>query len=512
MQLKKKRILIVNCYFDELRIPIQRQTKIPQSMAPAFLAGLFEPELCEIRLYDEVYSGPLEDERLLSFPHMLVLTGLNTAFDRMLHITAYVKTKNSRAVVVAGGAAIRALPTYAENFFDYCCTGDIEQLRDVIEEAFGKAYVSTAFLETGWVIPRFDLAYWMSIMTYVESSRNCYFRCSYCSLTAEQAKYRIYDLEYVRRQFLALGKRRMVHFLDNNFASCHNQFVRDRFDLLQKLRDAGHFHGYGAEVTSDFFLQEENLALAYQSGCMALFSGVESFDTKTLVRFKKYQNTCLPQVDMIRRCLDAGIIFLYGIIFDLTTRRIAELKQELDFIIGTHEITLPAFITLAIPLLKSPFFYECLRNNLFLPNLKLRDLDGTTISLKPKDSLGDAVAFLKSIQGLRGYKQRILQHMTGFFKRYRKALNWERMGVAQYNGFLLCTPGLSTVGSAFGSGFRRRLKNPPRTFIGSTEPLDAVYRPAFTIDSSYRRYFEPTMLTDHKGQLVEALQADLQAD
>ena len=111
-RLNKKRVLIVNCYFDELRIPVQRKTKFPQSMTTAFLAGLFSSILCDIKLYDEVYSGPLEDERILAFPDMLVLTGLNVAFDRMLHLTAYVRTKNPKAVIVAGGPAIRALPAY----------------------------------------------------------------------------------------------------------------------------------------------------------------------------------------------------------------------------------------------------------------------------------------------------------------------------------------------------------------------------------------------------------------
>jgi len=65
-------------------------------MAPAFLAGAFSPNLCEVKLYNEQFSGPLESEALLSWPDMLVLTGLNTAFDRMLHLTAYARTKNRK--------------------------------------------------------------------------------------------------------------------------------------------------------------------------------------------------------------------------------------------------------------------------------------------------------------------------------------------------------------------------------------------------------------------------------
>jgi len=322
-------------------------------MTAAFLAGAFSSKLCDIILYDEVSSGPLEDERILAFPDMLVLTGLNAAFDRMLHLSAYVRTKNPKAVVVAGGPAIRALPTYSRNFFDYCCTGDIEQLHETIEEVFGKAYVSETFLEKGWVIPRFDLAYWMKMIAYVESSRNCYFRCNYCSLTAEKAKYQPYEINYLLDQFMALGKQRNLHFLDNNFASFNQRFLLDRFELLSDLWKKGYFKRWGAEVTSDFFLKDRNLELAVRCGCAGLFSGVESFNKQALLNFKKYQNTSLPQVEIIRKCLNSGIPFYYGIVFDLTTRPIAKLKEELEFIIANPEITLPSLTTLAA--IKSSF-------------------------------------------------------------------------------------------------------------------------------------------------------------
>jgi hypothetical protein len=48
-----------------------------------------------------------------------------------------------------------------------------------------------------------------------------------------------------------------------------------------------------------------------------------------------------------------------------------------------------------------------------------------------------------------------------------------------------------------------------RTYVGSTEALDAVYKPAFRLDSKYENYFKPTMLTDKKGNLSETMQPDL---
>ncbi len=100
---------MVNCYFDYTRLPVPRPLKVPQSMAPVYLAGAFSPEFCNVRVYNEQYSGPLEDEHIFSWPDMLVMTGLTSAFDRMLHLTAYARTKNPDVIVVAGGSAIRAI-------------------------------------------------------------------------------------------------------------------------------------------------------------------------------------------------------------------------------------------------------------------------------------------------------------------------------------------------------------------------------------------------------------------
>ena len=81
--------------------------------------------------------------------------------------------------------------------------------------------------------------------------------------------------------------------------------------------------------------------------------------------------------------------------------------------------------------------------------------------------------------------------------------------MSQYNAFLLCTPKLATGGYYSHRIFLNGQRKQRRTFIGSSEPLDSVYRPAFPIDSRYQHYFKPTMLTDKDGHLNEALHPDL---
>src|SRR5829696_2484602 len=182
-----KKILIVTCRFDEDRNGGARPWRVPQAMAPAFVAGAFNPGLCEIRLYSELYSGPLSDQHLLRWPDMLVLSGLQVDFDRFLHLTAYARTLNPKVIVVAGGSLVEVLPVYSRQFFDYCCSGAVEEIKDVIRDAFGADHVAED------VSPRYDLAYWMKGLGLVESSRYCNFHCSFCTMSIKSSAYVNFD-------------------------------------------------------------------------------------------------------------------------------------------------------------------------------------------------------------------------------------------------------------------------------------------------------------------------------
>ena len=81
--------------------------------------------------------------------------------------------------------------------------------------------------------------------------------------------------------------------------------------------------------------------------------------------------------------------------------------------------------------------------------------------------------------------------------------------MAQYSPLHLCMPRLSTIGPGIGKIFLSCFRGRSRTFVGSTEPLDYVYQPSFSIDSRYQHYFEPTILTDKDGNLSDALYQDL---
>ena len=486
---------MVNCYFDDLRENIPRPRKMPMAMGPAFLAGAFDRNFCDVRLYDEVSSGSLEDSQLLSWPDMLVLTGLTTGFDRMLHVTAYARTLNSQVIVVAGGPGIRSFPRHAKNFFDYCCLGDIEELCQVAREVLGDDAVAEE------MNPRFDLAYWVRSVGHIESSRNCNFRCSFCTLSSELRSYQNYDLEYTRKQILAVDKEFFL-FIDNNFYGNDKKYFHERIHLLKQMYKDARFAGWGALVTNDFFYDDENLSRAREAGCVTLFSGVESFDNAWLRSMNKTQNNRLPQVDMISKCLNAGIVFLYGMLLDVTSRTVDDLEREVEFVMRTPEITLPCFLSLPIPFPGTPFFWECVEKGRLLPNTRVRDLNGTVLSLKPLESIARVQPFIAATQTMNGYRKQILNHTFNFYRRYRTVLTPEQMRLSAMNSGLLFAHEMLTA-----PGWIRRAHK--RTYLSGSEQLDKVYQPALRIDPRYGHYFAPTMLTDKNGEIAAHLLDDI---
>ena len=126
--------------------------------------------------------------------------------------------------------------------------------------------------------------------------------------------------------------------------------------------------------------------------------------------------------------------------------------------------------------------------------------------MRPVDPIPKAVEFVREIVNLRGYRARALKHATGFFQRYRSALNGYQMMTALGNTIYFCAQDFLTAPARFGRFFR---PEPQRTHVSTTEILDPVYQPLFPVAARYQDYFKPTMLTDAAGCLVDELVEDL---
>lgn len=189
---------------------------------------------------------------------------------------------------------------------------------------------------------------------------------------------------------------------------------------------------------------------------------------------------------------------------DPSSRRLDDLRQEIELILNTPEITLAAYFTFAIPLLATPDFRDCVAKRLILPSVRLHDMDGLTIVMRPLDPIDDVVAFARDLPNLRGYRLKALGHTTQFLRRYRRMLSPMQRIAAGFSAALICTQ------SAAGSPLRPRMNRPYQTFHGPTEALDPLYKPVIRVPTQYERYFDPTMVTGPDGDLSEDVSDDMQ--
>jgi hypothetical protein len=152
--------------------------------------------------------------------------------------------------------------------------------------------------------------------------------------------------------------------------------------------------------------------------------------------------------------------------------------------------------------LGTPLFSEFAARGAFLPHIKLRDMDGSTLVLKPVDPIDEAVAFLREMLSLRGYRMRVLQHSWHFHQRYRSRLTKMQLMFSLTNAALLCAYSLATSPTQLAAP---SAKGRSRTHVSTTEILDGVYSPAFRVDSRYENFFKPTMVTDGAGNLTKEM-------
>ncbi len=492
----KRRVLIINAYFDPWRMATATRWFIPRSAAPSHLAGFFNRDLVDVRVWDEVFHGTLLEDRLFSWPDLVIFTGLTAMFDRAHQLSAYFRNANPSVITVIGGPIARALPAFCTEVFDYACQGDVEEIAAVIEDIFGPSHVS----QDG--TPRFDLATPSMGVGFLETTKNCNFACSFCSLTGEGRPYLAHSEESIARQFDAMKRVLAVMVLDNNFYGNSRQSFERRVELIGERWRQGQFRGWGALVTGDLFKRPENLAFMARNGCKGVFSGVESLDPAVLRTYNKKQSmTSDPRV-LTRACAENGMFFDYGMMVDVAQQSVAEVETQVLSVLEDPQVPLPGLLTLTIPILGTPYFEESARAGRMMPNLLLSDLDGQKIVEWPRDPLETVVPFIADLLRFRGRKLALARHAVRHAWYWRRHFSWDQTAMA------LIRP-LHRFGGKINLGtfqqMRQSFREPPLTYCAMSDRLRDAYRPRVRLPSKFAKCFQPLRVTDQNGRLTEEL-------
>jgi hypothetical protein len=191
------------------------------------------------------------------------------------------------------------------------------------------------------------------------------------------------------------------------------------------------------------------------------------------------------------------------LVYDATSRTVEEMHRELLAIADEPAIPAPNFIFSAIPFPGTPLFHEVWDQGLILPGTKIRDLEGSTLSLKPLDDVDTAAGFLRNGKNLRGHRAPFVRHQLRMLRRYRTHLSATQKAVSWLTlGSIMSPQALSNTRYLL----KRRRQ---RTHVSTTDRLDVVYTPRFPVDPQYEGYFQPTQVTNMAGHLNETIVEDL---
>jgi len=241
-----------------------------------------------------------------------------------------------KPVVVGGPDATSSPHVYEEA--DFLVLGEAEGLIERLIEAWhqgaeGGVFEGQKFQAdvTKSPVPRFDL---LKLDQYlhvgVQFSRGCPFNCEFCDIIelygriprTKTTPQTLAELEELYR----LGYRGHVDFVDDNFIG--NKKVLKMFlpALTAWLKERNYPFEFSTEASINLADDHVLLEQMKDANFFAIFVGIESPDTDTLVSMQKRQNTRRSLAESVHKIYQAGIFVNGGFIvgFDTEKASVAE--------------------------------------------------------------------------------------------------------------------------------------------------------------------------------------------
>jgi radical SAM superfamily enzyme YgiQ (UPF0313 family) len=209
-----------------------------------------------------------------------------------------------------GGVHPTILPREAAPYADSVVIGEVEDIWEALLEDFQAGKLKKFYQKEPPNLERYIPAKnkkkkrggpfnVLPIMT----TRGCPFNCEFCSVTNIYGrKIRHVPIENVIRQIEeSEGKKYM--FLDDNIIG-HPKYAQALFKAIKPLNIK-----WVGQATVSFASETELMKLAAESGCIALFFGVESVSETQLKRMKKSASEVMKIEEAVKRIMDFGIHF-----------------------------------------------------------------------------------------------------------------------------------------------------------------------------------------------------------
>ena len=269
------------------------------------------------------------EARDLEWADMVMTGGMLPQQRDALRIVAEAQARG-KPVVVGGPDATSSPEVYAAA--EFLVLGEAEEIMGDFVSAWRSGAARGTFQAerfpdvTRSPVPRFDLLKLEQYMHVgVQYSRGCPFDCEFCNIVelngrlprTKTSAQILLELDALH----ALGYRGHVDFVDDNLIAARKSVKPFLADLRSWLERRGHPFEFTTEASLDLAGDDELLELMRRSNFFAVFVGIETPDTATLLQVNKRQNTRLDIVESVRKIQRAGIFVNAGFILGFDSER-----------------------------------------------------------------------------------------------------------------------------------------------------------------------------------------------
>jgi len=266
------------------------------------LLAALTPEKHRIKLVDETIGQKINYDEKYDLVGISVMTAQSS---RGYKIAKAFREKG--VTVVMGGYHVSILPHEALEYCDAVCVGEGEKvwqemLIDAENGRLRDIYKSDELIELSkvpWPNRSLVSNKRFGVKNFIQTSRGCPNACTFCSIIKFFGHtYRLRPVEDVIAEIKYLKESRQlkwnfVFFSDDNICG-KPEYAKELFKALIPLKIR-----WGSQCTINIAKDEELLALARQSGCVALAIGLESISDQSL----KYANKNMGNVDFYKKAI-----------------------------------------------------------------------------------------------------------------------------------------------------------------------------------------------------------------
>ena len=263
-------------------------------------------------------------------------------------------------------------------------------------------------------IPRFDLINFKHYLYVgVQFSRGCPFNCEFCDIIELYGRVpRSKTNEQMLAELQTLydaGYRGHVDFVDDNLIGNKKALKRFLPALIAWQAARKYPFEFSTEASMNLADDSALLGLLKEANFFAIFTGIESPDTDTLIATQKKQNTRRSLADSVHKIYDAGMFVIAGFIVGFDTEKGSVATGMIDCIEDT-----------AIPVSMVGLLTA-------LPNTQLTRRLETEKRLLPFQSGGDQCSSGLNFKTLRPRSHILRDYKTVLESIYKPAAYFERV-------------------------------------------------------------------------------------